>query len=132
EQRETRALRGGLRDRERDAQDRVRAELALVGRAVEVDEDLVDVALLGHVEADELGGDVVLHGLDRAFDTLAEGPRGVAVATLDGLEGTGRRARGDCCASERAVVERDLDLDGRVAARVEDLAGAYGLDAGHG
>ena len=32
----------------------------------------------------------------------------------------------------RAVVEGDLDLDGGVAARVEDLARADGLDAGHG
>src|SRR5690606_35669451 len=48
------------------------------------------------------------------------------------LEGAGRRARGHTGARDRAVVEGDLDLHGGVAARVEDLARAYGLDSGHG
>ena len=54
-----------------------------------------------------------------------------AVAQFDRLERTGRGAAGHRGARERAVVERDLDLDGGVAARVEDLAGADGLDACH-
>ena len=38
---------------ERDAEDRVGAELALVRRAVEVDEQRVDAGLVGRVEAEQ-------------------------------------------------------------------------------
>ncbi len=38
--------RRGVRARQRDTEDRVRAELALVGRAVELDEQLVDRGLV--------------------------------------------------------------------------------------
>src|SRR5690606_12290825 len=107
-------------------------ELALVGRAVELDEHLVDEALLADLVAHELGGDVVDHGLDGTLHALAEVAAGVAVTALHRLERTGRRARGHGGTREGVVVELNLDLDGGVAARVKDLAGAYGLDAGHG
>ena len=55
-----------------------------------------------------------------------------AVAQLDRLEGAGGRAGGDRCAADGAVVEGDLDLDGGVASRVEDLASADCLDGRHG
>src|SRR5690606_26742876 len=109
----------------------VGADVALVRRPVEVDEELVDEALLGGLVADDLRGDVVDDGVDGLLDTLAEVAARVAVAALDRLEGTGGGTRGDGRASDRAVVEGDLDLDGGVASGVEDLAGADGLDAGH-
>jgi len=34
-------------------------------------------------------------------------------------------------AGEGAVVEDDLNFDSRVASRIEDLAGAYGVDRCH-
>jgi hypothetical protein len=70
-------------------------------------------------------------GLGGLLDALAAIARGVAVATLDRLEGTRRGARGDRGAGDGPVVERELDLHGGVATRVEDLAGANCLDAGH-
>src|SRR5450830_47546 len=69
---------------------------------------------------------------DRVLDALAQVARLVAVTTLDGFECSGRRARGDGRAGDGAVVECYLDLDSGVAARIQDLAGADGLDAGHG
>src|SRR5690606_8111723 len=42
--------------------------------------------------------------------------------------GTGR----DRGPADGPVVESDLNLDGRVAARVEDLAGGDGIDRSHG
>ena len=51
--------------------------------------------------------------------------------TLDRLEGAGGGTRGNGGARDGAVIEGDLDLDGGVAARVEDLAGADGFDGGH-
>ena len=93
EQRQVGRVGGGLGDRERDAEDRVGAQLALVRRAVEVDQGLVDEALLAGLEADELGADRVEHrvdGLEHALAAVAL----AAVAQLDRLEGAGGRAGG--------------------------------------
>lgn len=50
---------GGLRNRHRDTQDGVRAEIALVGGSIELDEEVVDRLLVRDVEVrlDESGGD---------------------------------------------------------------------------
>ena len=131
EERQTGRLGGGVRDGERDAEDRVGAEVLLVGRAVERHHLGVDEPLLAGVEADEARVDLLDDGVDGLLDALAQVAALVAVATLGRLEGAGRGARRDGRAGERAVVETDLDLDRRVAARVQDLAGANLLNAGH-
>ena len=64
-------------------------------------------------------------------DPLA-GPGVAAVAQLDRLELAGRGARRHGGEAARARLEDDLDLDGRVAARVEDLARVDGGDGAHG
>ena len=60
--------------------------------------------------------------LDREQDALAVVTALVAVAQLAGFVHAGRRAGRHGRAADGAVVERDLDLDGRIAAGVEDLA----------
>ena len=130
-ERQVRAVRGGPGDGERDAEDRVGAELGLVGRAVELEHRLVDQPLVVGLEALDRRGDVLDDGLDGLLHALAEVAL-AAVAQLDRLEGAGGRAAGHRGAGERAVVEGDLDLDGGVAARVEDLAGADSCDGCHG
>ena len=70
---------GGARDRERDAEDRVGAELRLVGRAVELEHRLVDEPLVVGVEALDRRAD----RLDHAVDGLARRP----------CRGSGRRRR---------------------------------------
>ena len=102
----------------------------LVGGAVEVEQPLVDEPLLGRLEADQLRADHVEHRVDGLADPLAAVAL-AAVAQLDRLEGAGRGTRGDRGAADGAVVEGDLDLDGGVAARVEDLARADSLDGRH-
>ena len=131
EQRQARRLRRGARGGERGAEDGVGAELGLVGRAVEVEHRLVDEALVVGLEADDRAGDVLDDALDGLLHALADVAL-AAVAQLDGLEGAGGGTAGDGGATERAVLEEDLDLDGGVAARVEDLAGADSCDGCHG
>jgi hypothetical protein len=67
---------------------------------------------------------------DRLRDALAA-PGIAAVAQLQRLELAGggtRRHRGDAAG---AGLQADLDLDGGIAARVEDLAATYIGDDGH-
>ncbi len=123
---------GGSRlcGRERDAEDRVRAEASFVRRSVEVDQLPVERLLVEPVEAGELACDLAVHVRDRFRHALAA-PLGAAVAQLDRLVHAGRGAGGHRGAAERAGGELDVDLDGRVAARVEDLAAVQALDRAH-
>src|SRR5947208_278971 len=54
-------------------------------------------------------------------DALATVPTLVAVAQLDRLVQAGRGSRGDAGPAEGAVLEADVHLDRRIAARIEDL-----------
>ena len=60
-----------LRRRQRDAEDRVGAEPALVRRAVELDHRLVEGALLGGARPGQRRGDLAVDVLDRPRDALA-------------------------------------------------------------
>ena len=115
-----------------DTEDGVGAQLALVVRAVELDHDLVDDALLAGVAAEHLLGDLLVDVLNSLENALAGVALLVAVAQLNGLELTGRRAGGNRSAGLGAVVEDHLDLNGRVAAGVEDLTGFDEFDGCHG
>src|ERR1041384_4340801 len=83
--------------RERDAEDRIRAEAALVRRSVEVDERAVERLLMVLRAGDRLR-DLAVHVRHRLPDALAA-PLGAAVAQLDRLVHAGRRAGGDDRAS---------------------------------
>ena len=61
----------GLGDRQRHAQDRIGAQTALVGRAVQFDHRLVDPALLLGVHAGQGVEDLAVDGVDRLLDALA-------------------------------------------------------------
>ena len=121
----------GAGDGERDAEDRVGAQLGLVGGAVGVEHGLVDQPLVVGVEALDRGAEGLDDRVHRGLHALAE-IAVAAVAQLDRLERAGGRAAGDRRSGEGPVVEEHLDLDGGVAARVEDLAGADSFDGCHG
>ena len=116
---------------ERHAEDRVRAEARLVRRAVEVDQRAVEALLVGRVAARDRLGDLAVDVADRLRHALAA-ERRAAVAQLGRLELAGGCAARHRGAPGRAGAQRELDLDGRVAAAVEDLAGVDLLDVAHG
>jgi len=103
----------------------------LARRTVEVHQGLVDQSLVVGGQADHRRGDRVEHPLDRLLHTLAAVAR-AAVAQLDGLVLAGGGPGGDRRACRGSVDQGDLDLDGRIAARIEDLAGGDLFDDGHG
>src|SRR4030095_4021401 len=78
--------------------------------------------------ADDRPGDLAVYVRDRFQNAFAEVPRLVAVAELEGFALAGRRARRHRGAAGRAAVERHIDFDGRIPARVEDLAPVYAVD----
>src|SRR5207237_3024800 len=80
--------------------------------------------------ADQRLGDLPVDVRDGARDALAV-PLRAAVAKLGRLELAGRGARWDRRAAPCSAVQQHVDLDGRIAPRVEDLARVDGLDRRH-
>ena len=117
-------------DGERNAKNRVATQPGLVGGAVEIHQRLVDQPLIVGIEPDHGRTDLVEHGLHGLLHALAAVAL-PAVAKLDGLVLSGRRAGRHRGAGKRPVDQRDLDLDRRVAAGIEDLAGPDLLDNRH-
>ena len=121
-----------LGDRERDAENGIGAEPALVRRAVEIDHDLVDLHLLlgGHVT--QCLEDLAVDGLNRLLHALAEIARRVTVAQLDRFMRAGGSTRGHRRPSQRAVLQHDIDFDRGIAAAIENFAADDVDDGGHG
>ena len=123
--------RGRPGDRERHAQQGVGAQLALGRRAVDLDHPAIEGGLVGGLHPRDGRGEDGVHVLHRLEDPLAAEALRVAVAQLQGLPGAGGGARGHRRESPGAVGEKRLHLEGRVAARIEDLSGLQRLDPGH-
>src|SRR5262249_9567265 len=122
--------RGGrLCRRQRRTQDRVRAKLALVRRAVQVNEKFVDRLLVLRRLPRQLPADDFVD----IFVGLGPAPAEVAllasVPQLDRLVSTGARAARYGCPTERAAVEDHIDFDRRVPAAVENFTAVDMLDA---
>jgi hypothetical protein len=122
----------GVRGRERDPEDRVRAELRLVERPIELEHPAVDLALVERVHTHQLRRDDLVDVAACGQHALPPVALLVAVTELERLVLSGGRAGRDRGTSEGAVVEVHVDLDGRVAPRVEDLARTDGADGRHG
>ena len=114
-QRQPERRRGSPSRRERDAEDRVRAEGALVGGPVEVDQGPIDLPLVVRLRPLELGPDGLLHGGDREEDAATAEAGGVAVTALERLVRSGGRAGRYRRTADGAVGEQHLDLDRGVA-----------------
>ena len=115
-------LSSSLSHSQGNTQDSVGAQLALVVGAVQSNHGCVNSALVGSLDTDDLFSDFFDDRLYSTQNALAQVDGLVAVATLNGLPLTGGCARGHGCACECAVFEQNLNLNGRVAAGIQDLA----------
>ena len=131
EERQVGRVGSGLRDGKAHAENGVSAELLLVVSAVNLDHCGVDDALLACVEPNDGRLDVLDDIGDSLLNTLAEVTLLVAISKFVRLECSGRRSRRNCRSSSRVVVEQNLNLDGWVSARVENLSGIEGNDVSH-
>ncbi len=115
-------LRGGARRGHGDRQNRVRAQLGLVGRSVQLDHLAIDVGLLFRFHAGYGRSNLlvdILNGLARSFAQVA---LGIAVAQLHRFMLAGGSARGYRGAAHGAIREMHVGFDGGIAARIQNLA----------
>ena len=126
-----RRRRGSARVGQRDAEDGVRAETALVLGPVERDQLAIERRLISGGHAADLRLDLAVDVDDRVAHALAAVALAVAVAQLDRLVLAGARAGGDRSAPDAAVREMDVHFDRGIAARVEDLARVHLRDVRH-
>ncbi len=115
---------------EGDGQDGVGAQPALVLRAVQLDHRAVHRTLVEGVLAGEAIGDLAVDVLHRLEDALTAVPA-LAVSELVGLVDAGAGARGHGRAAVGSRGEEDLRFEGRVTARVQDLASVNADDFAH-
>jgi hypothetical protein len=122
-----RRLGGG----ERDSQNGVGAEPCLVRRAIERDHRRVDLALIFRVESAQGIENIAVDAFDRLENALAGKAPLVAVAQLDCLMRSGRGTRRHRRAPARPILQGDIDLDGWVAAAIQDFPRGDVDDCGH-
>ena len=89
EQGKTHAGSGGAGDTQGDSQNGVGAQVFLVGCAIEICQQQIDLLLAGDVLAEQRRGDRVVDVTDSVADGLAH-PQVTAVTQLDGLQRAGR------------------------------------------
>ena len=107
---------------ERDSENRVRAESALRRCAVEGDERRIKGALIADRRAVERLCDFAVHRSDGAEDPFAAEATLVAIAKLNSFVCASRCARWNSGATSCTTGKRYIYFNGRVAARVKDLA----------
>src|SRR5690606_2677447 len=116
---------------QRHAQNGVGAQAALVGGAVQLNHEPVDLHLLQGVHAHQLRGDLALHVLHGLLHAPTQVAALVAVPQLHRLKGARGRARRHRSPADAAVHEVHFHLHGGIAPRVQDLPGVDGFNDGH-
>ena len=103
----------------------------LLGGAVQVDQGLVDGGLIQDIHADQALGDLGVDVLHSLFHALAVVAALVAVPQLAGLIDAGGSAGGNSGTAHGAILQVHLDLNGGVAAAVQDLTAQDVNDLDH-
>ncbi len=129
EERNPAGRRGGVGGRERYAQERVCAQVLFVGSAIERDDLLIDLRLLERIEAGQRGSDHIDYAAHRFRDAFSAEALLVAIAQFPRLMLAGAGAARNGRAPHRAAFQMDIDFDGGIAARIQDLARVDFCDA---
>src|SRR5439155_27013219 len=132
EKRKAKLVRRSPRGCERDSQDRVRAELAFVRRAIERNHCLVQADLIESVHAGHLFRDNFFHIRDGFGDATREEALFLAVAQFPRLVFSGARAARHDGAAGRTAGERHYGFDSWITAGIDDLAAVDSDNLRHG
>ena len=114
---------GGFGGGERHAENGVGSQMRLALRAVNGEHRAVYLRLCRNIRADECRSDCLVHVLHRFQHALAAVAVLVAVAQFECLVSAGGCAARHCRTPSCSAFGADFDLDGRIAARIEYLAG---------
>ena len=120
-ERKTGLFSRGAGNRHGNGENRVRAEAALVLRAIELNHRAVDVALIRRLNPEHRVRDVFVHVTDGLKHTLAAETLRILVAELDRFADAGRRAGRNRRAAHHAGLKPHIAFNGRVAAGIENL-----------
>ena len=102
----------------------------MFGAPIELDELAIDPCLVERIEPRERRGNYFVDATHRFGDAFAAVTFLVAIAQFPRFMLAGAGATRNRRASERASLEVDIDFDGRVAARIKNLARADFANAG--
>jgi hypothetical protein len=127
-QREARSDGRRARHRHRDAHNGVPTEPTLVWRAIEFDQQAIDLGLARWAHADEPWRDDLIDVGDCCQHTFAAVARVVPVAQLHSFVLSGRGTRGNRSAGVSPIIEGHEDPEGGLAPGVQDFHGVDGLN----
>ena len=119
--RKTTRVGSGLGYRHTRPENGVRAYTALVERPVERVHRVVDVALVFCVEAQDRLGNFSIRCIHSVLYALAVISLLVAITQFDGFVRASRGAAWYGCSPEAAVLEQNVDLDGRIPPRIKNF-----------
>lgn len=122
---------GGARHGQRHAQHRIGAESAFAWCAIEIDHHRVDLGLLVGIHAEQRIAQLDVDALHCLPDAPPEKAAGIAVAQFGRFARASRCTRWHDGPARRAVGQRDLHLDCRIAPAVEHLVPRNLRDARH-
>src|ERR1044072_699938 len=117
-----------MRDRKRNAEQRIRAEILFVRRTIHLNHAIVDLRLIERAHAFDRRCDFLVHigaGFQNAFTAVTFF---VAVTQFPRFMLAGAGAARNNGSTERAAFESNINLDGWIAARIENLARVNFLD----
>ena len=116
---------------QRDGENRVGAQACLVVGAIQRQHGVVESALIAGIHAQEALADLAVDGVDGLQHALAQIARLVPVAQFQRFTRAGGSTAGRTGAARDAAAQRDLCLDGGVAAGIEYFEGADINDLSH-
>jgi hypothetical protein len=122
----------GISDRHGGPEQGVGPEPALVVRAVQIDEQVVELRLLERIHALEGIVDLGVEGLDCAQHPLALVAFLVPVAQLEGFAAAGGCPGRDHRLTDGSVIQRDSGQDRGIATAVQDFKAGNLFDQLHG
>src|SRR3546814_509411 len=131
-ERQPSAVRSRFGGRETDAQNSIRTQAALVLRTIERDHCRVDFTLILCFQSGDGFSDFAVDGLNSLKHALAKIFALVPITLFNRFISAGRRARRHRRAAEAAIFQHDIDLYGRIAAALENLASVNIEDHSHG
>ncbi|MPN27652.1 hypothetical protein SDC9_175086 [bioreactor metagenome] len=118
-------LGGSLGAGQRNTQNGVCAQAALVGGAVQGDEQPVDGGLLQNAFAHQRGGNFCVHIGNRLGNALTQIAAFVPVPQLTGFKLAGGSAGGRGGTADNAVFQRYLGLYGGISPGIQNLPACY-------